>query len=134
MVYFCNEPGNETRKYLLTTLLTWLGVHLVICQYFEQTLCVSYYTETILCSKHDGPLNKIWQYVLANLPSLLMDNSVMNHWIKTHNMCRIIHWLDKGYLWYWTSDLSTQYVLATFLSWFCDTLVMDQQINAYTLC
>ena len=55
---------------------------MVFDQRFKQTLGVSYFTEMILGSNVNGPVNKIRHYVLAILPGLLRDNYAINQKIK----------------------------------------------------
>ena len=43
---------------MLDNLLTRTGVNLVLKQYYNQTLCVKYYTEMILGSFGIGQVNK----------------------------------------------------------------------------
>ena len=56
---------------MLANSLTWSGVHLVLEQWFRQTLCVRYFTGIILSSIGDVPVNKIRHYALAILLGLL---------------------------------------------------------------
>ena len=49
---------------MLANSLTWLGVHLVLDQWFKQALCVSYFTELISISFGDRIVNKSRHYVL----------------------------------------------------------------------
>ena len=86
---------NKSRHYVLADLLTWFGINLVMEKWFNQTLCVSYFTELILGSFGYGPVNKSRHYVLDNQPDLLGDHFVMNLWIKADTMCYLIHWLDE---------------------------------------
>ena len=45
---------------------TWLGINMVFDQWFNHTLCVRYFTETISGLFGNGPVNKIRHYELAN--------------------------------------------------------------------
>ena len=76
----CIVLVNKTIHYVLANSLTWLGVHLLFHQWFNQTLCVSYYTEMILGSNEIGPVNKIRQNELAILLDVFMNQSVMYQW------------------------------------------------------
>ena len=49
--------------------------------------------------------------MLAIPIGLLRYHYVMNKRIKPETMCQINHLVDPGYIWYWTSDLSRNYVL-----------------------
>ena len=108
--------------------MTLLGVPLVFEKWFKQTLCFRYFTETISRSFGNIPVNKIRQCVFAIILGLLRDPYMTNQW-KSDTMGYIIHWLDHGYICYWTSDLSRHYVLATLLSLFWANLVMYQWIK-----
>ena len=63
---------------MLANSLTWLGVHLVLDQLFNQTLCVCYFTELILGLFGNGPVNKIIHCVLAILLGLFRDHYATN--------------------------------------------------------
>ena len=69
---------NNIRHYVLSNSLNLSGVHLVFDQWYKQTLYVSYFTQLVLGSFGNGQVNKIRQYVLAILLSLLRDNYVKN--------------------------------------------------------
>ena len=58
---------------MLASSMTWLGVHLVLDHLFKQTLCVRYFTEMILVSFGNEPVNISRYYVLAILIGLLGD-------------------------------------------------------------
>ena len=64
--------------------------------------------------------------MLAIMLGLLRDNCAMNQWIKVDIMCWLIHGHDKGNIWYKTSGLIRQCVLATLLSLFQAHLIIDQ--------
>ena len=55
---FRNEEVNESRNCVLNKLLTWLGVPLVLDQWFKQTIFVSYFTKMIPGSIRNGPAKK----------------------------------------------------------------------------
>ena len=56
---------------MLADLRNLLGVTLVLNKVFKQTLCFGYFTELILGSFGNGPVNKSRHYVLAILLGLL---------------------------------------------------------------
>ena len=58
---------------MLADSLTSVLVSLVLDKWFNQTLCVSYFTELVLGSFGDGPVNKCRHYMLAILIGLLRD-------------------------------------------------------------
>ena len=74
--------------------MTWLGVPLVLEQWFKQTLYVSYYTGMISGSIGNVPVNKSRYYVLHIIPGILWDHSVTKQWIKPDTTCWKSHWLD----------------------------------------
>ena len=100
---FGNVPVNKTRHYFLAILLGflwyycvtnkwikadtmcylihWLGQGwlLVLLQWFNQTLWVSYFTELVSGSLSIGPVNKIRHYVLAILLVQLRYYVVTDH-------------------------------------------------------
>ena len=82
-----NKPVNKNRHYVLENSLTWLWVHLIWDQWFENTQCVSYFTELVSGSFGNGTVNKNRRYVLDILMCLFRDHYVTNHWIKTDTMC-----------------------------------------------
>ena len=84
---FFNKTVNKIRNYVLSNSLTWSVIHLVLNQWFIQTLFVSYLTELIQGSFVNGPVNKIMHYVLAILLFLFTENSVNKQWIKSDTMC-----------------------------------------------
>ena len=81
---------------MLDNSLTWLGVPLVLDQWFNQALCVGYVFEFISGSFVNGLVNEIRHYVLDVLLGILRDHSVYNQWIKEDTMCQLIHLLDHG--------------------------------------
>ena len=62
---------NKTGQCVLADLTNLLGVTLVLNKGFKQTLCFGYFTELILGSFGNGPVNKSRHYVLAILLGLL---------------------------------------------------------------
>ena len=58
---------------MLDNSLTLLWIHMLLDQLFNQTLIVSYFTELILESFGNVPVNKIRHYVLAILLGLFRD-------------------------------------------------------------
>ena len=72
---------------MLSDSLTLLGVPLVFGQWFNQRLCVSYFTDFISGSFGNPPVKQIKHYVLDILLRLLRDNYVMGQWIKVDIMC-----------------------------------------------
>ena len=81
-------------------------------------MCGRYFTGLVSGSFVNVLVNKSIQYVLAIQIGLFGDNFVTNKWLKSYTMCYLIPWLDQGYISYWTSNLSRQYVSAALLSWF----------------
>ena len=65
---------NKISHYVLANSLTWSGVHLVFDQWFKQTLCVSHFTDIILSSYVNGPVNKSRYNMLDHLLVLLGDH------------------------------------------------------------
>ena len=72
---------------MLANSLTWLGVHSVFDQLFDQTVYVSYFTDTIYCSNGNEQVNKSRHYVLDIILDLLRGRSIKNQWIKSDTMC-----------------------------------------------
>ena len=72
---------NKIKQNVLDNLLNWSGVHLVLDQWFNHTLWISYYTEFLLGSFDNEPVSESRSYVLAILIGLLMDHSLYNQWI-----------------------------------------------------
>ena len=93
-------------------------MHLVLDQWFNQTLCVRYFPELVSVSFGNGPVNKIRHYFLSIILGLLRDVFVLKKWIKSDTVCYRMNWLDQGYILYFTSYSSRYYVLATLLRWF----------------
>ena len=58
MWLLCIEPVSNIIKYVLANYLTWLGVILVLNQWFRHTLCIRYITKIILSSFGNIPVNK----------------------------------------------------------------------------
>ena len=84
---------------------TWFLVHLVIDQWIKQTICVRYFTGLSLVAFSDFPIN------------------------KADTMCFIIFWVDYGYIWYWSSDWSRNYVLDILMSWLWVNLELNQWLD-----
>ena len=84
---FYNKSVNKIRHYVLADSLSRLDMHLVLDQWFKHTLCVIYFTETILVLFGNGPVIKILFYGLAILIGLFKRHCVMNQWIKPDTMC-----------------------------------------------
>ena len=59
----CNEQVNKYRHYVLAYSLTWLGVPLLLNQWYNQTLCV------------------------ISLLRLFLAHLLMAQWIKVDTMC-----------------------------------------------
>ena len=84
---FYNKPVNKIRHYVVDNSLNWLELHLVLDKWFNQTLCVIYFTDYISGYFGNVPVNKNRQYVLAILIGLLRYHYVTNEWIKPDTMC-----------------------------------------------
>ena len=72
---------------MLDKSLTSLGVYLVLGQIFNQTLCVTNFTELILVSVGNGQVNRSRHYMLDILLCLFMDNYIKNQRIKEGTKC-----------------------------------------------
>ena len=70
--------------------MTGLGVHLALDQRFKKTLCVTYFTELILVSFGNVPVNKSIHYVFDILLGLFRDHYVILQRIKSGTICKII--------------------------------------------
>ena len=78
-VSLCIEPVNKIRHFVLDDSIALLGVYLVLYQWFNQTLCVKYFTEMISGSFDNRPVNKIRHCVFSILIGLFMDSNLTNH-------------------------------------------------------
>ena len=78
---------NKIRHYVLANSLASLGLHMVFEQWYNNTICVRYYTDMISGSFGNGRVNKISQYALVILLGLLSDSSVKNYRIKADTIC-----------------------------------------------
>ena len=84
---FCIKPVNKSRHCVLSDYLSLLVVHLVLVQWFRQTLCVSYFTELVFGSFGNRQVNKSRHYVLAIPIGLFRYNYVTIKCIKLKTMC-----------------------------------------------
>ena len=73
-----NGAENISRIYVWADSLTWLGVPLVLCKWFNQMLCDRYFTDLILGSFGNRPVNKSRYHVLAVLLLLLRNHYIIS--------------------------------------------------------
>ena len=127
---------------MLYILLSLIWVHLLINQWFKQTLCVSYFTKVIWVTVGIGPwfgvhfvMDQWIKYTLCvcyfigyNLGSF-GDLTV----IKMDTMCYPNYWVNMGYSRWLTSDKIRHFVLAILISVFLVRSLIEHWLKQ-TLC
>ena len=78
---------NKIRHSVLSNYITLFAIHLILDQWFKQTLCVRYFYELVLVSSGNIPVNKRRHYVLDYFLCLFRDHYVTNRWIISETMC-----------------------------------------------
>ena len=77
---------NKSGQHGLKNSLTWSGVPMVLDQWFNQTLGVSYFMEIVLVSFGGVKVNRIRDYVVDILLGCIWYYFVTNKW-KVENKC-----------------------------------------------
>ena len=115
---------NKSRHNMLDYSLTWLGVHLLFEQQFNQKLSVSYFTEKTLIPFGNGPVNKSRHYVLYFLLFLLWDHCVTK-------VNKIRHYLlDNSLTWLWVHLVLYQWFKHTLFVRYFTQLISGSFINS----
>ena len=78
---------HKNRHYVFANSLNWSGLHAVFDHKFNQTLCVSYFTECISGSFGNGQVNKSRHNGFDIILGLLGDSSITDKQIKADTMC-----------------------------------------------
>ena len=139
---------------MLANLLSLLGVHFFIEQWFKKTLCVSYFIKTPSGLFTIWTVNKsdtmcyliywvefgcIWS-LNSNLSRNYLLAILLSEFLKVNKadtMCWLIYWVDYGYIWSLNSDLSRHSVLDILLSGFLRVNKVDTLcwlFTGYYLC